>query len=70
MSGTLDAKNDRNVLILSAFRCSDFTDITFVFLHRFQEVAWMGVGLLCLAIGGGRSLATQEGRTRESGNGF
>ena len=30
----------------------------------------MGLGLLCLALTGGRSLVTQEGRTRESGNGF
>jgi len=70
MSGPLDAKDDRDVLNLKAVRSPDFTGITFAFLRRFQELAWMGEGLLCLALSGGRSQATQEGRTRDSGHGF
>jgi len=69
-SGTPDAKDDGDVLNLSAVRSPDFTGITFAFLRRFRELAWMRKGLLCLALSGGRSQATQEGRTRESGHGF
>jgi hypothetical protein len=47
-----------------------FTGITFAFLRRFRELAWIRGGLLCLALSGGRSQATQEGRTRESSHGF
>jgi hypothetical protein len=70
MSGPLGAKDGWDVLILRVFRCSDFTGITFAFLRRFRELAWIRGGLLCLALSGGRSQATQEGRTRESGHGF
>ena len=70
ISGILGAKDGLNVLILRVFRWSDFTGITFEFFGRFRELAWIGVGLLCLALSGGRSQATQEGRTRESGNDF
>ena len=70
MSGTLGAKDGWNVLILRVFRCFDFTGITFAFLRRFRELAWIRGGLLCLALSGGRSQATQEGRTRESSHGF
>jgi hypothetical protein len=69
MSGPLGAKDGWNVLGLRVFRCSDFTGITFAFLRRFRELAWIREGLLCLALSGGRSQATQEGRTRESSHG-
>ena len=54
ISGILGAKDGWNVLVLRVFRCSDFTGITFAFLRRFRELAWIGVGLLRLALSGGR----------------
>jgi hypothetical protein len=43
ISGILGAKAGWNVIILAAFRCSDFTGITFAFLRRFRELAWIGL---------------------------
>ena len=40
--------------MLVVFRWSDFTGITFAFLSRFRELAWIGEGLLRLALSGGR----------------
>jgi hypothetical protein len=70
ISDILGAKDGWNVLMLRVVRNSDFTGITFRVSPSFRELAWIGVGLLCLALSGRRSLATQEGRTRESGNDF
>jgi hypothetical protein len=70
ISGILDAKDGWNVLGLGVFRWSDFTGITFAFLRRFRELARNEVGLLCLALTGGRSVVTPEGHARELGNGF
>ena len=65
--GSLGAQDGGNMLLLKAFGYSDVTGITFAILRRFRELAWIGLGLLCLALTGGRSLATQEGHTREPG---
>ena len=42
------------MLLLSAFGYSDVTGITFALLRRFRELVWIGLGLLCLALVGGR----------------
>jgi len=57
------------MLMLEIDRHSDFIDITFALLRRFRELAWKSVGLLCLALIGGRSVAIQEGNTRGPDNG-
>ena len=67
--GSLGAQDGGNVLLLSAFGYSDVTGITFALLRRFRELVWIGLGLLCLALVGGRAAAIQEGRTPDSGNG-
>ena len=67
--GSLGAQDGGNVLLLSAFGYSDVTGITFALLRRFRELVWIGLGLLCLALVGGRAAAIQEGRTSDSGNG-
>ena len=67
--GSLGAQDGGNVLLLSAFGYSDVTGITFALLRRFRELVWIGLGLLCLALVGGRAAAIQEGRTHDSGNG-
>ena len=41
-------------LLLNAFGYSDVTGITFALLRRFRELVWIGIGLLCLALFGGR----------------
>jgi hypothetical protein len=38
-----------NLLLLKAFGYSNVTGITFAPLHRFRELVWSGIGLLCLA---------------------
>ena len=67
--GSLGAKDGGNVLVLRVFGYSDVTGITFGLLRQFQELAWRGLGLCCLALIGGRSVAIQEGRTQDPGNG-
>ena len=65
--GSLGAQDGGNMLLLSAFGYSDVTGITFALLRRFRELVWIGLGLLCLALVGGRPAAIQEGRTLDSG---
>ncbi len=67
--GSLGAQDGGNMLLLSAFGYSDVTGITFALLRRFRELVWIGLGLLCLALDGGRTAAIQEGRTDNTGNG-
>ena len=67
--GSLGAQDGGNMLLLSAFGYSDVTGITFALLRRFRELVWIGLGLLCLALVGGRSVVNQAGRTTDSGNG-
>lgn len=68
--GSLGAQDGGNMLLLSAFGYSDVTGITFALLRRFRELVWIGLGLLCLALVGGRAAAIQEGRTDDLGNGL
>ena len=48
--GSLGAQDGGNLLLLKAFGYSDLTGITFALLRRFRELAWIGIGLLCLAV--------------------
>ena len=66
--GSLGAQDGGNMLLLSAFGYSDVTGITFALLRRFRELVWIGLGLLCLAMLGGRAAVIQESRARDSGD--
>ena len=57
------------MLLLRVFGYSDLTGTTFAVFRQFQELAWSGLGLCCLDLIGGRSVAIQEGRTHDPGNG-
>ena len=65
--GSLGAQDGGNLLLLKAFGYSDVTGITFALLRRFRELVWIGIGLLCLALVGGRSAVVQEGRVHDAG---
>jgi uncharacterized protein (TIRG00374 family) len=65
--GSLGAQDGGNLLLLKAFGYSDVTGITFALLRRFRELVWIGIGLLCLALVGGRPAVVQEGRVHDSG---
>jgi len=65
--GSLGAQDGGNVLLLSAFGYSDVTGITFALLRRFRELVWIGIGLLCLLLVGGRSVALEDAGTLDSG---
>jgi uncharacterized protein (TIRG00374 family) len=67
--GSLGAQDGGNLLLLTAFGYSEVTGITFALLRRFRELVWIGLGLLCLALVGGRDVAIQDRRTRDTGNG-
>ena len=67
--GSLGAQDGGNMLLLRAFGYSDVTGITFALLRRFRELVWIGLGLFCLTLVGGRSVIIQAGRTLDSGNG-
>jgi glycosyltransferase 2 family protein len=58
------------MLLLRIFGYYDVTGVTFALLRRFRELVWIGLGLLCLALIGRRSVPIQEGRTHDPGNGF
>ena len=67
--GSLGAQDGGNVLLLTAFGYSEVTGITFALLRRFRELVWIGLGLLCLALVGGRAAAIRESHTHDSGIG-
>lgn len=66
--GSLGAQDGGNMLLLNVFGYSDVTGITFALLRRFRELVWIGLGLVCLALVGGRAAAIQEGRIDDTGN--
>ena len=68
--GSLGAQDGGNLLLLKAFGYSDVTGITFALLRRFRELVWIGIGLLCLALVGGRPAVVREGRVHDSGKNF
>ena len=67
--GSLGAQDGGNLLLLTAFGYSEVTGITFALLRRFRELVWIGLGLVCLALVGGRDVEIQDRRTRDTGNG-
>src|SRR5262245_53933515 len=52
--GSLGAQEGGNLFLLNAFGYSEIAGITFALLRRFRELAWIGIGLLCLALLRGR----------------
>ena len=64
--GSLGAQDGGNLLLLKAFGYSDITGITFALLRRFRELVWIGVGLVCLALIGGKAQAIQNDQARNS----
>lgn len=63
--GSLGAQEGGNLLVLVAFGYSDVTGITFALLRRVRELAWIVIGLGCLAALGGRKVATSAGVSQE-----
>ncbi len=53
--GSLGAQEGGNLLLLKAFGYSDVTGLTFALLRRVRELVWIGIGLVCLALLGGKS---------------
>ena len=66
--GSLGAQDGGNMLLLRAFGYSDVTGITFALLRRFRELVWIGLGLLCLALAGGRAAVIRESRADDAEN--
>jgi hypothetical protein len=67
--GSLGAQDLGNLFLLKDFGYSDVAGVTFALLKRFRELFWIGLGLLCLAMLGGRTAGIQESHTLDSGNG-
>ncbi len=65
--GSLGAQDGGNMLVLKAFGYSDVTGITFALIRRFRELVWIGLGLLCLALAGGRAAVIRESRADDVG---
>ena len=66
--GSLGAQDGGNMLLLRAFGYSDVTGITFALLRRFRELVWIGLGLLCLTLAGGRAAVIRESRADDVEN--
>ena len=66
--GSLGAQDGGNILLLRAFGYSDVTGITFALLRRFRELVWIGLGLLCLTLAGGRAAVIRESRADDLEN--
>ena len=58
--GSLGTQDGGNLLLLEAFGYSGVTGITFALLRRFRELVWIGIGLLCLAMQGGRIVTAEN----------
>jgi uncharacterized protein (TIRG00374 family) len=52
--GSLGAQDAGNLFLVTAFGYNEVTGITFALLRRFRELVWIGVGLLCLLLVGGK----------------
>ena len=58
--GSLGTQDGGNLLLLEAFGYSGVTGMTFALLRRFRELVWIGIGLWCLAMQGGRIVAVEN----------
>ncbi len=58
--GSLGAQDGGNLLLVTTFGYSEVAGITFALLRRFREVAWIIIGLICLAWLGGRPATVTE----------
>src|SRR5205085_4677469 len=67
--GSLGAQDGGNLFLLHAFGYSDVAGITFALLRRFRELAWIGIGLLCLTMLHGRVAGIPKIRTLDSEGG-
>jgi glycosyltransferase 2 family protein len=52
--GSLGAQDAGNLLLVTAFGYSEVSGITFALLRRFRELVWIGLGLVCLMLIGGK----------------
>lgn len=52
--GSLGAQDAGNLFLVTAFGYSEVTGITFALLRRFRELVWIGLGLVCLFLVGGK----------------
>ncbi len=59
--GSLGVQDGGNLLLLTAFGYSEVMGITFALLRRFRELAWIVIGLLCLAALGYRKEPARVG---------
>ena len=59
--GSLGAQEGGNLLLLQAFGYSDVTGLTFALLRRVRELVWIGLGLLCLGLLGGKPTQRVDG---------
>lgn len=62
--GSLGAQEGGNLLVLVAFGYTELTGITFALLRRVRELAWIAIGLVCLAALGGRETVASEDFSR------
>ncbi len=67
--GSLGAQDGGNLLLVTAFGYSEVAGITFALLRRFREIVWIGIGLICLALLGGRPVAEADGSAQPSPTG-
>ncbi len=67
--GSVGAQEGGNLLLLVAFGYTELTGITFALLRRLRELAWIAIGLLCLAALGWRG-ETQPEVSGEDGEAF
>lgn len=58
--GSVGAQDGGNLMLLLAYGYTDVAGMTFALLRRLRELVWIVIGLVCLAILGGRRALTNE----------
>lgn len=66
--GSLGAQEGGNLALLLAFGYGEVSGITFALLRRVRELAWIGIGLICLMALGGKSAAMKNEGEEEASN--